>query len=180
MVACQYKHYSLGLEDFACEEPLRTKDSNYCVFHDTGYRLSNYPDYERQATKRLDERIKNEEFPRFIGFSLPANYLAIKLFEENKIQSIDFTGALFIGPANFGSREFKFEETIFRETEFEGEMYFHGTHFGGKVDFSDAKFKNIADFSLATFKTTANFVSTEFQEVYFVDTKFEKGATFSK
>jgi hypothetical protein len=174
LAACQYRHFEAGTVDFTC--------SNYCIFHDTDYRIAYYPKFEQEAVKEFDKKLsKSKDFLKCIGYALPASHVASKLLEITRYMELDFTAATFLGPASF----FPFEEDvkfkiIFRETKFEGEVYFSGITFKGKMDFSDAKFKDKAEFMLTTFEEEVEFYSTEFHEVTFLDTSFVKGIHFDE
>ncbi len=76
------------------------------------------------------------------------------------------------------------ESTIFIDAKFGSDAYFTNTTFLNNVDFSKAVFTDNAYFDSATFKKKADFERVEFNEVNFLNTRFENisltKADFSK
>ena len=74
--------------------------------------------------------------------------------------------------------------TTFRDAKFGSDAYFTNTTFLNNVDFSKAVFTDNAYFDSATFKKKADFERVEFNEVNFLNTRFENisltKADFSK
>jgi hypothetical protein len=59
LATCQYKlEPEIYLpKGFSCNEDART-GSKYCIFHDEKYVKDHYAEYEREATKRFEEKVR--------------------------------------------------------------------------------------------------------------------------
>ena len=124
---CQYKHKHdrYWTKDFSCREEART-GSIFCIFHDEKYVKDNYEKFEREATKRFEDKVRyssdNDEPLECIGYFLPA---------------IEF--------AKY------FPTTTVKEESFSQPVNFVKVTFYGLSDFTGATFSNTADFNRARF-----------------------------
>jgi uncharacterized protein YjbI with pentapeptide repeats len=130
--------------DFTCNEKARTGSSTRCIFHDENYVKDHYEEFEHEATKRFEEKVResiSENKPlECVGYYLPAIEFA-KYFSNEA----NFHGATFSGKADFNS------------VTFSGKANFHGATFSNGANFHGATFSNGADFNRVAFSDEANF-----------------------
>jgi len=102
-------------------------------------------------------------------------------FERNA----EFSDAVFEGDVDFRRTSYKGVSTLFKSTEFRGEVLMSTTTFD-KVDFTGADFLSDVDFSGSTFREEAKFqyakfgMKADFGNVDFTGNSTFRGVTFSK
>jgi hypothetical protein len=111
LATCQYK-YNEFLEqkvDFTSNEEAST-GSAFCIFHDENYVKDHYEEFEHEATKRFDEKVResiSDNKPLgCIGYHLPAiefaKYFTTTTFTEKRFsQPVYFIKAKFCSSRHF-------------------------------------------------------------------------------
>ena len=90
----------------------------------------------------------------------------------------EFSDALFEGEADFSRSSYKGVNTLFKGTEFRGEVKMEKATFD-KVDFTGAEFLSDVDFSGSTFRNETKFQYVSFgRNVSFGNTDFSGNSTF--
>jgi len=185
-------------QGFSCNEEPKA-GSIFCIFHDEDYLKGHYVEFERQATKRFEEKVNksiSENKPlQCNAYFLPdikfAKYLQNNLTTQEKTfpQLVYFNKATFCRGADFSLITF-FHQADFNGATFSGEAYFtnaifsakanfYGATFSGEAFFHSAKFSKEANFNGATFSGEASFHWAKFSgEAYFGGARFSKEATF--
>jgi hypothetical protein len=197
---CQYKYKSkteYRKLDFTCNEKVRTGSSTRCIFHDKNYVKDHYEEFEHEATKRFEEKIResiSENKPlECIGYYLPAIEFAkyfptTTLTEKSFSQPVYFVKTTFYGAnfyratfpdeANFSYATFSNEANFFGAI-FSNEATFYRAIFSNEAHFNRAKFSNKAHFNQATFSNKADFRATFSNEANFTAATFSNEANFT-
>jgi hypothetical protein len=167
----------------ACKNLPEYRDTGYCVLHFPGEEKTE--DFEQVKKDKLEQQDYD-----FGGAIFPDGTSNFERYEFDA--DVNFTGATFVGKANFQEAQFSGEWTSFQGAQFSGaETSFQGAQFSGEwTTFSLAQFSgewrsfNTAQFSgEGTSFDTAQFSG---KWTYFLATQFESSdtsflkATFAK
>jgi uncharacterized protein YjbI with pentapeptide repeats len=174
LAECQFK--SILYDKFPylrCKE--EALERGLCLFHDETYlshskknegtvreRLLTKIDYsmaEKQPLSCIGYHIPDIEVKNRIGFSAP----------------VYFTDAIFHGSATFSNLSFAYSD--FSNTTFNG-VTFNLVTFSGQTSFFNAKFLGKTLFFISIFMQNVNFNEARFEDVDYVNTRFQKQALF--
>ena len=147
----------------------------YCVLHFPGEEKRD--GFEQVKKSKLAQKDYN-----FCGAIFPegtSDFFSWYEFDAD----VDFTGAVFVGSANFSFAQFSGKETHFEGAQFSGKRTdFLAAQFSGAgTDFSAAQFSSErTDFSAAQFGAEeTSFLNTTFlKSVFFTSANFEHRVTF--
>jgi hypothetical protein len=156
----RYRSACEGLDFYAEHEGKR-----YCVLHYPGE--DKYDDFKEVIESKLKLDQKDYDFG---GTVFPEGTSDFSMRQFNA--DVDFSGAVFVGKADFFSTYFSGETTVFAEAEFSGE----------RTDFSQAEFTGeLTSFSNAEFvsaETTFIYAGFFSKRVEFIEATFRERVAF--
>ena len=155
----------------ACKDLPEYQDTGYCVLHFPGEEKTE--DFEQVKKDKLEQQDYD-----FGGAIFPDGTSNFERYEFDA--DVNFTGATFVGKANFQEAQFSSRYTFFRRAQFSGEMTsfdraqfsgegtsFVGAQFGSaETSFQEATFAKEVYFSGVTFSEKVTFWGTQGNRVF--------------
>jgi uncharacterized protein YjbI with pentapeptide repeats len=159
----------------ACKSLPKYSGSRYCVLHEPA----------GEKDKELFVSVKESKLARkdydFGGTVFPEGTSDFEEFEFDA--DARFSGAIFLGAANFSAAKFSGEQTSFVGAHFSGEQTsFYSAQFDGDADFYEAQFNGHASFLMSRFSGyRASFARARFsgERTDFRQVRFDGKTAFS-
>lgn len=186
MSKCKYEKRFLNRstkreEVFQC--PDEALDTGFCKLHDSSYFEGNAKDVAKIFLEKVEKAVTDKTTLFAIGYNLPSLNISSKRF----LSPVYFNDTKFYGSIQFESNKFV-SDANFENVEFINDVSFVGSEFNELAIFTECKFKKEALFLSVEFKkyTTfrqvefedVSFSLSEFHEVDFLLTKFQKKSEF--